>query len=92
MPRLQLYSELLRGGSVATMFGVQRETEFVSACVPKSRGSTGNSTPPIWNASVFGSLQGYIPPRPSLFLMLETTFSGPRISELPYNSLMCMER
>ena len=89
VPRLQLYGELLRGGSVATMFGMQREAESVSACAPKSRGSTGNRTPPIWNASVCGSLKGYIPPQPSLWLMLETTSSGLRISELQVRRPQC---
>ena len=85
VPRLQLYRKLLLGGSVMTKFGVQRLTEFVDTCVPKSRGSTGNSTPPIWNASVCDLLQEYLLP-PRLSWIFATTSWGPRISELPCGS------
>lgn len=57
-PKLQLNKEPLLGASVATTRSATQVDVSPLLALIKSRGSTGNICPPIWNASECGVEQG----------------------------------
>lgn len=91
-PKLHENNDPTLGGSVLTTLFAKHSVAL--PCLPglmKSRGSTGNIWPPIWNAIVCADPQGRVGSALEFAakagetdeIRLFTTSDGPRMTELP---------